>query len=430
MQTRRQMNTAAARAIRLTTAAFAATVVVAAAVLAAGDAAGRAATRAHLAPAASSACTTWDPAWSPDGSQIAFGGSGGVIGSVSRAGTALHVLTHAPMTTPTGIVGAFHHDFQPAWSPSGRRLAYASDWHYVNGARTWDQWSLSVLDLTTGTVTLRDGESPLLGPATSRADPTWSRTGLLAYDLFDGPYLDPAGFVAGPHPYLYPGPDVVWSDPSWAPDGRRLVFAAENVGSGVGRIFVLRLADGTYRLLSRGYTPRWSPDGRWIAYRTGTGVSIRSPDGKRVRRLLTLAPDDAKTGSLVWSPGGARLAIGTTIVTVATGKTRELPLRYLGDYPGPSWSPDGRWLVYAGERLEIVHPDGTGYHTLDPCALTPSVAASATGSPASIPPVAALAASTATTGAAGTLSGFTDHRLAYVDGPTFRAVPLDGLPLR
>jgi Tol biopolymer transport system component len=259
----------------------------------------------------------------------------------------------------------FHHDFQPAWSPDGRRLAFATDWRYTNSGQTWDDWSLSVLDTSTGTVT---------AVADSVADPTWSRTGLLAYDLYDGPYGDPAGIVAGAHTYDNPpSGDFEWSSPSWSPDGRRFAFESDNVNNKPSRIEIMN-HDGSYRPLVAGSGPSWSPDGRWIAYETPSGRAIDaiSPNRKHRRHLLTLDLNSATTHSLVWSPTGAKIAIGSTIVTLATGKTRDLPVDDSGDYPGPSWSPNGHWLVYASNVLQLIRPNGTGRHTINPCALTPT----------------------------------------------------------
>ena len=129
------------------------------------------------------------------------------------------------------------------------------------------------------------------------------------------------------------------------------------------------------RRLAVGDDPHWSPDGRWIAYRTldEIHVDLVSRDGRRHRQLAKIWNSE---DSIKWSPNSTRLVVGAQIITVATGKTRMLwpvfDAAYLGDFPGPSWSPDGHWLVYAYKTLELVRPDGSGYHKINPCTLTPT----------------------------------------------------------
>jgi dipeptidyl aminopeptidase/acylaminoacyl peptidase len=112
------------------------------------------------------------------------------------------------------------------------------------------------------------------------------------------------------------------SDPDLSPDGRRVAFAVSAADEDEDRlrssIWVAAL-DGSSppRRFSEGpadTSPRWSPDGRWLAY-------ISTTDGRHDDSHLRLAPLDGGT-----------------------------PAR-LGDLPGPvsqiAWSPDSTRLVAA-----------------------------------------------------------------------------------
>jgi Tol biopolymer transport system component len=204
---------------------------------------------------------------------------------------------------------------------------------------------------------------------------------------------------------------VDWKDgsPAWSPDGARIAFYSERDGN--AEIYVMN-ADGSAvtRLTStsadEGY-PAWSPDGRTISFdsdRTGNfdifamnadGSNVRpltrhpardvsatwSPDGSKIVFMsdrepggfdaYEAAPDPAaaarrvtRTGSTwfpVFSPDGAALAfhVGRDVHTLPAPSSVEGtpagddPRRLTTDPENgmyPSWSPDGKRIVFMSWR--------------------------------------------------------------------------------
>ena len=110
-------------------------------------------------------------------------------------------------------------------------------------------------------------------------------------------------------------------DPSFSADGSRIAFHSNRAGGGV---YVVPTLGGEERLLAeRAYSPRFSPDGAWIAY------GIAESPGSRI----DIAP-----------------AAGGPARTLTAGF-------YLAQ--APAWSADGRHLVFWGQRERDVAPDGT-----------------------------------------------------------------------
>ena len=175
----------------------------------------------------------------------------------------------------------------------------------------------------------------------------------------------------------------------WSPDGRRIVFVGhqDSVAGETYRrpdIFVMN-ADGTgrRRLFDAGYSatgPRWSPDGRSIAFewfepRSGAWIHVMNADGSNVRRLTPaggggFAPD--------WSPDGTRLLFiapraphpyWTMHVMRADGSDEQSiggTTACLGNVVNARWSPDGSRIAYTcdsypEEGLHLMNADGSGH---------------------------------------------------------------------
>src|SRR5437899_1108797 len=147
--------------------------------------------------------------------------------------------------------------------------------------------------------------------------------------------------------------------PAWSPDGRWIAFRSENQGpyGPFGRIFVIN-ADGTgLRQVTPDtpdYTfddgPTWSPDGKRIAFARNGLLYVINVDGSALTALPT-APDGARYPA--WSPDGAHIPYagqsGSWPIYIANADGSNL-IRVTTDAAQkemPRWSPDEQQLVFA-----------------------------------------------------------------------------------
>jgi Tol biopolymer transport system component len=117
------------------------------------------------------------------------------------------------------------------------------------------------------------------------------------------------------------------------------------------------------------HSARWSADGRWLAYQTGTvddGTNLWVAGGSQAPRVVATADDPSPYADprveldWKWSPTGAELALieqhsGLRTIDVATDETTDLgtvvdDLLQPGALPWPwAWSPDRTRLVFASQ---------------------------------------------------------------------------------
>jgi TolB protein len=157
--------------------------------------------------------------------------------------------------------------------------------------------------------------------------------------------------------------------PAYHPDGERLAFAvAGGRQSGIYSFdmakdcCLVRMSGGRYEDLS----PTFSPDGRRMAFNsnrlgTTTPQIYVMPTGGGDADLVS--PYEYGRGGYYtspdWAPTGDRIAFhgrirrGRYQILVANVNDRGRRLRQLtweGNNEDPSWAPDGRHLVFVGER--------------------------------------------------------------------------------
>jgi dipeptidyl aminopeptidase/acylaminoacyl peptidase len=211
------------------------------------------------------------PAWSPDGTQIAFERDGEIFVIGAAGGTAVNLTNHPAL------------DMSPAWSPDGSRIAFASD---RDG-----QAELYLMNSDgSGPVRVTQGVGFVKRPA-------WAPDGArIAFDCevemgnrdICAVKADGTGLVR-----LTSDP-AVDSGPAWSPDGRKLAFSSTRTtqqfelylmnpdGSGVTAV-----GGGI-----AGQEPAWSPDGLWIAFASqwqcgGMCLYVVKADGTNLSRLTS-----------------------------------------------------------------------------------------------------------------------------------------------
>jgi Tol biopolymer transport system component len=97
----------------------------------------------------------------------------------------------------------------------------------------------------------------------------------------------------------------LWPSPQWSPDGEQILFVSHpSRDAPAGTMETVSVDGSGRRRLGLGDEPRFSPDGRWIAYSTGRGVYVAGADGGDPRLVV-------RDGfSPIWSPDGRYLAFG------------------------------------------------------------------------------------------------------------------------
>lgn len=343
------------------------------------------------------------PAWSPDGRLLAFLRSADeafdlvIIPVAGGAERKVARIEHLRMASPRDDVLLAPGSPGPAWSPDGSELAF------TNGDDSARRAPLQLLRLNSGR------QSWLTHPAKGELDfyPAWSPDGKwLAFSRMrsnstSGMYLIPSSGGAE-RQITRDNQDI--RGLAWMPDGRSRVVSSNHAG--LQRLWQVDIRNGDMIPLptagASARDPAVSRDGKWLVYsdymleaelwqadlKTGAARNLLpstrqdhsaqySPDGKSIAfvsdrsgswELWTMLADGTSPrqithfegpllGTPHWSPDGKYLAFDAR----PAGHSAIFVIPALGGAPRPveedsfedkmpSWSHDGRWIYFNSDR--------------------------------------------------------------------------------
>ena len=343
----------------------------------------------------------YNPAWSPDDSQILFTSEQVLNSPERRFGVselwAVDVATEQTRRIHGGDA------VQSGWAPDGERIVY---WAQEAGRR--DIWTISA----DGSDSIRVTDDDALD-----WNPVWSPEGFIYFSSDRGGNMNlwrvpvsASGVLEGDPQPVTTGVVEVSQHPTISADGKRLAYAARTSSRNIQRIgfdpaskqttgfpeavtegsilsewsdpspdgqavafmrqddiFVTRTdGSGLNRLTDDDFNdrhPKWSPDGDKILFYSNRGGSlyqiwVMNPDGSG---KVQVTDDDSEPVYPAWSPDGERISYGDTAsgsfiieANAAGGQERFAlpPLEAVGTaFMARSWSPDGRFL--AGDLLVL-----------------------------------------------------------------------------
>ncbi len=319
-------------------------------------------------------------AWSPDSQSVIYSMQGSLWQQRLDSGVA-EQLTAGP-----------GYDYQPDWSPDGRRVVYVK--YHRDAVELW------LLDLESGK------NQPLTQNGQVNVEPRWSPDGeriafvstefnrrfhifLLDFERGEAKNvrrLTGETRTAAPRYYYSPFDHEI--SPTWSPDGTEIIYVSNHDRPyGTGGFWRVRAEPGAeaheiyYEETTWKAKPDWSPDGKRLVYSSYLGrqwhqLWLTRPDGGNP---FPLSYGDYDNTAPRWSPDGKRIAfisnrsgntalwihdvvggrqwavpiqerryrqpMGRLLLTVLDSEGRPTPARVsVTGSDGRTFAPDGAWI--------------------------------------------------------------------------------------
>jgi Ca2+-binding RTX toxin-like protein len=219
---------------------------------------------------ASPASSVNEPAWNAIGTKLVFRDDSSSFSTMNADGS--NVKTLVGMDSFAG---------NPTWSPDGSVIAFD---HYIGGINQENR--IYTVPATGGTA------SELTG--LNARDPSFSPDGTkIAFEHRDAPGIGVMDATGSNAIAITTGPsgNAGDSDPSWAPNGQRLVFTRAS------QIWVVNADGSSVTQLTTGAEasyPTWSPDGNKIAFERDGDIWIMNVDGSNAARVTNTPGEEER----------------------------------------------------------------------------------------------------------------------------------------
>lgn len=322
------------------------------------------------------------PAWSPDGAWIAFSSERGTtpgtfpgqwevlqstgIYIIHPDGTGLRRITKEG-----GVAGS------PAWSPDGKRiLFYETDEtgaYLAKGGNS--RTELVAVDVATGQYKQYTASNVV------KLSPKWLTGGRIGYSVRTAGFGQGTGIkVWHPDRRIETIVDGQAHHPDWSPDGTQLVYERVVKNGTTEHLIPTASHDPEFELFLSEPFPSFSTDGRRLIYSQygnngrsagDTSIEIMEADGSGKRTLFHERGAAAYDAS--WSPAGDTILFsvgryfrspGLPAAQIATIKPDGTDFRAIVDdgvnNGFPSWSPDGKRIVYKHGKHLVIRTLATG----------------------------------------------------------------------
>jgi TolB protein len=239
-----------------------------------------------------------NPAWDPSGQRLAYSSWQDL--AWKTIGVGVYILdVYAGQRTPVSLKGG---NYTPAWSPDGKKLAFSST---MGGNH-----EIYVAEIESNPTRVGRIKQLTFNQGVDIA-PSWSNTGreiVFTSDRGGTTQIYIMDAEGGNLRRISEGANH-HDAPAWSPNGDRIVYVARV--DNAFDLYLYHLSSGRISKLTesnaRNESPTWSPDGRHIIYTSNVGktnqIHVIDLDGANPRKLTSLGEN--KLGKWAVQPPGS-----------------------------------------------------------------------------------------------------------------------------